>query len=502
MSAELTPFLIAAYAVLAAVLAFVLWRLRGIFLRGIPDLSATAMGLFRIVFGLALFRALDTYLELPDGPAVGGPDRESGLWETWGWVEGLAANPGLRDTIYTATMVAVVLFTVGLFARAAFVAAAIGIIVHLNVAEEYLVGSHQWVLFPFVLAPLVLVPWGDGLSLDRVLRRRLGREAPRRPPGPHYGLAVWLPGLVLGIVWLAAAAAKLVIGGTEWVTGGAVRYHWAEDHLNAPLGLGAWVAGQEPVAILLSAAGVGIEALFFTHLLFRSQWIRAAYGVVALSLLAGFYGMQGVFWFSWWLLLLAFVPWEAIVRLVRRERPVLRREREGRRSALSPRLAAGVAGVMAVLGVQQLAISRAGVEQMPFFSYYPMYSRTWESPDAFNAGLSPTKFYRYEYLVPAPGGGWTDITGRVAELSDGFVLRDAALAELIGPEHDFRPPTPEALAQLSDAYQAKFGEPLRTVRVVTRSREFDFEEGELRPGPRFPPVTVDLDDARVVRVAT
>jgi len=103
---------------LALVIAAIVHRFRHVFLRGIPDLSADAVGILRVVFGFVLFGLLDR-LALPD--AVGGPGspREAVLWEPWGWVEYLAAHWDVRDALHVATYVAVCAFTVGAFTRIA-----------------------------------------------------------------------------------------------------------------------------------------------------------------------------------------------------------------------------------------------------------------------------------------------------------------------------------------------------------------------------------------------
>jgi len=197
--------------------------------------------------------------------------------------------------------------------------------------------------------------------------------------------------MALGCAWLAAAGAKMRFGGAEWVTGGAVRYHWAEDVLNSKVGWGSWIAGHDWAAVLFSGAGMAAEALFITHALFRSEWVRLAYGVVGASLLGGFYLFQGVYWHAWWVVLLFFLPWQAITDLLARAVPRLRSEPARTGGRLSrPGLA--VAAIAAILLVQQLVMSLERVEQMPFFSNYPMYSETSASPEAFNARVAPIKY--------------------------------------------------------------------------------------------------------------
>ncbi|HWT21986.1 MAG TPA: hypothetical protein VN213_00615 [Solirubrobacteraceae bacterium] len=486
------------YAVAVAILAVLVHRFRRLVFRGVPDLSAPAVGLLRIALGLALLRALPR-LELPDAAPGGGSESEAALWGPAGWVEYLGTHWDLRDALLTATFVALVAFTVGAAARIAYALAVLGIVVRLTVAQEYGVGSHAWVIAPLVLAPLVIVRWGDALSVDALVRRLRRRPSAARPPGPHYGLAVWLPGLTLGCAWAAAAYAKLHNTGIEWITSGAVRYHWAEDYLSAKVDWGGWVAGNEPVAIFLSACGVGIELLFVTHIFFRSQWVRLAYGLAGASLLAGFYLFQGVLWYAWWTILLFFLPWQAMADLLARGVAAVRRagrgatERPADRFAFLGRTAPVAAAIVAFLVVQQAAMAREGVEQMPFFSNYPMYSYTRESPAEFNAELAPIKFYRYRVLAEGAGPP-RDVTSRLDPNQVGY-LRDAALWRMRYGDDPLDEDQREALATVRDSYRERFGEDLRRVRLLTTPRLFDFANGGLttKGAPRVPPFEIDLE---------
>lgn len=470
------------YGVLAVIAGAVLYRFRRRLLGGIPDLSATALGLFRLAFGAALLYGMNEVLRLPDAAAPGGSADEAVLWEAWGWVDYLAGHWNVRDAIYVATLVAIVAFTLGVFTRVAYVAVVAGFLVRLLVAQEYGFVSHVWVLFPLVLVPLVVVRWGDGLSVDELLRRRRGLPSAARPPGPHYGVAVWLPGLALGIVWLAAAVAKLGRSGIEWATEGAVRYHWAEDHLSAPVSWGAWIAGHEEVAIAFSVAGLLAEALFITHALVRNQWVRLGYGLTALALLSGFYLFQGVFWFPWWSVLLVFLPWQALASALGDAGSA------AARGTPSPRWYAVLAAIVAVMLVQQVAISRGGIEQMPFFSNYPMYSNTSESPEVFNRQRAPVKWYRYTILRE----DGTDITAETESLGLASAIQDAVAWRLREPDLPLDDDLRQALATAHAAYVQRSGEPLPSVRVVVDAREFDFTGGDLRDLPDPAPVELDL----------
>ena len=494
-----TPVALSAYTSAAVLAGIVAYRFRHIVLRGIPELSAPALGLYRIVLGCGLFWLMAVALRLPDTAASGGSEAEAAIWDPWPWVEHLAAHPELRDALQMATLVVICAFTVGLYARAAYLLVVAGFVVCLLVAQEYGVGSHAWVLFPLILVPLCVVPWGDGLSMDSLVRRWRGHPARARPPGVHYGIAVWMPGLVLGCVWAAAAAAKIGKTNWEWITSGAVRYHWAEDHLVAPSSWGGSLAGHEILAIALSAAAVGIEALFITHVLFRSEWVRLAYGLVGISLLFGFYVFQGLFWYAWWIPLLAFVPWVAIVNLAQRATKHAPSALPASRLATRPtkRWYASVAAIVAAVSVQQLAVSRAGIEQMPFLSSYTMYSNTWPSAAAFNKAVAPTKFYRYQIFRVSRERAVTDITRplRVAGLDS--PLRDAAAWSGRYPGRRLGSSMQQALVDARSAYKQLLGVPVRRVRVVTHARVFDFGSGRLVAVPSPAAVEIKIGESEV-----
>ena len=163
------------------------------------------------------------------------------------------------------------------------------------------------------------MPWGDGLSIDDMVRRFRGKPAPERRS--VYSLAIWLPALLLGSAWLAAAYAKLSHSGFAWVTGGAVRYHFVSDAHRAKSDWGLWIASHPKAAVAASAGGLLFEATFILAILFRNHWIRFAFALGAISFLAGLYYFQGIEWRAWWILVLALFPWEPLANGIRRLLP-------------------------------------------------------------------------------------------------------------------------------------------------------------------------------------
>jgi hypothetical protein len=346
---------------------------------GIPPMSPAAAGAFRIAFAAALLWAV-----IQSGPVEPGLDvtlhRNAGALANWPWAHALAAHGTATLWLYRALLGAVVLFGLGIVTRVATVGVAA--LATLNaIALLQRQSAHDWGLPVVALWLLALAPLGDALSVDALVRRWRGRQPPQREP-QQYGLAVWIPGLALGLALFAAAFAKIDTSGLAWITDGAVRYHFIEDSYQAPTDWGLRIASNDILSVIASLAAVFAEAAIVVHVFFRSWRLRFACGVVATMLLLGFFLLQGVLWRLWWVLLVAFVPWEPIVAALTR-----------RARGTAPRPASGWAlhrwqvAVLALVVLQQVVFSSLHLELEPFASDYGMYSFTWTSREAFEAHL-------------------------------------------------------------------------------------------------------------------
>lgn len=278
----------------------------------VPELSAGAMGLLRIAYGLLLLRAVTAHIELPSLPFPRDAHRERGALGGVELTHTLASSATAHAIIQVGTIVSIVLFTVGALTRIAIVAAAVGLALHVVIYLTAL-GAHAYGLPLLVLILLVVVPWGHGFSVDETVRRLRGKTArPATHTSRAYGLALWLPGFALGVALAAAAYAKLHVSGTEWITGGAVQYHWVEDGVNAPVDWGLWIAAHKELAVVMSLGAVALEGLFFLNVFFRGERWRLVFGGALLSLLLGLWLFQNIFWFFWWALLAFFIPWQSV----------------------------------------------------------------------------------------------------------------------------------------------------------------------------------------------
>jgi hypothetical protein len=355
----------------SAARAFPGWLGRAVW-RGIPLSTAEAAGLFRIVFGglvLAYVAARPVRPGLLVPPAITDAEGPYGVLVRW-----LSVRPAVVDGLEWWLLLTGAACVAGLVTRVSYGLFVAGFLVWACVFTLQ-TSSHAVAAMSFALLCLLAVPWGDAWSLDAWWRRRRGLPAHTRSP-VVYGYATWVPGLVLGVAFAAAAWAKIG-NGPGWILNGTVRYHFVSDLDHALVSWGPAITQYHWVAVALSASAVVIEILAVTASLSRSTWYRLAIGAASLGLLGGFALFQGVFWWLWWILTLSFLPWTSIAR-----HPVT--QPAGRRAARVP--AAQMAAV-ALLVTQQLVVTALGTEARPLLSQYDMYSASYGSPEEYDASI-------------------------------------------------------------------------------------------------------------------
>ena len=163
------------------------------------------------------------------------------------------------------------------------------------------------------------------------------------------------------------------------------------------------------VAIALSFGAIAIESLVVIAAVFGPPWVRLLAAAAVIPMLTGFWLFQGVFWPSWWVLLLSFAPWHLIRRPTRDVRRTGFITDDGRpipyvvpgfspakaghyvgyetaSSDYSPRSPSlrhvQTAFFIAAIG-QQVAASVWRLELPPMVSAYDMYSKTYAGPDEY-----------------------------------------------------------------------------------------------------------------------
>lgn len=346
----------------------------------VPVASAESVALFRIVFGSALLLFV---LRMPV-PAAWAADPSNVVSPAHRLLlRSFVAAPWAADWLPPWLAFWGALFILGAFARTAFACLTVGIIAW---ALLYTTRTSYHTVSALLLALLALQwsRWGDAWSIDAWRRR------PRPSAGglaQHYGFTVWVPGLVLGLVFGAAALAKLRDSGVAWILNGTVKYHFLSDSTQAMVDWGLRIAPYHGLAVLLSFGAIAIETLVIVGVVSRAYRFRLIAGGAALFLLAGFSMLQGLFWPAWWILLLSFLPWHLVRPSVEPPSPAGEYPPSARLPGPVPKLA--VYMVMALFA-QQFVVSLLRLEVSPVLSTYDMYSTTYGSPAEYEQKAGQT----------------------------------------------------------------------------------------------------------------
>ncbi len=431
----------------------------------VPAISASRLAIFRAILGFAFLLILlyDPIRAIPrEVQHAYSPLADAA------WVHAVGASTAATLALQLIGCAAATAFALGVRARISYVTLVAVLLVHTFVLLLRR-GVHDWDLPIVTLIALILVPWGDAPPLWQLGRAR--RDGATEV-SPAYGFAIWLPGFTIGLAFAAAAYAKLHRSGLEWVTGGAVRYHFVDDGRNAPFTLGLWVATHPRVAVVLALAAVLVETLFILVVVARGWRARAAIGLAGFGLMAGFFVFQGVYWFPWLILFTAFLPWNRGIDGPRG--PV-----SSARRCLTPLHAV----VLIVLVSAQVYASYRAIEIEPLLTNFPMYSITYQSPEHFERSR--------EQLLFEAGG--VDITDHVREAMGAATLEAIARqpAQAGGPGGELS----AALAEFRARYTMLYGACPPAIDVaLLRRNPFDWQAGRYLPEMRERLGTVRLSE--------
>jgi hypothetical protein len=426
----------------------------------VPPISAAALGLFRVAFAASLALV----------------------------VRSTVSEPASR----TLCLVCLGLFAIGLAARVSFVLFVLVFTrVHLGETDDHAVALPLKTLWL-----MMIVPWGAGAGVDAWLRGRFGRP-PGTAPSRAYGLATWIPVLMLGLAYAAAAFAKMDEVGPRWITGGAVKYFFLADAHRAPVPWGRLIARSDTLSVLLSGGAVAGEASIILAAIWPSTAMVCAAGIVALSLQAGFYLFQGVWWPAWWALLPAFLPWQPIASAT--QRMLGRPEGEGSRSMAAAGQLPWIVGVVLILAVLQQPIASLLRRTYSFLlSDFPMYSNVYFASRAEVAAQQEAVFQPPPMIRFQPAGGTPDggIDARLRDIDRGDVLSTVARKVAGG-----QPITEADAASVRDVtarYVSKFGSVPLQIDVMADTWRFDWSTADFAPREQWKKIaTVDLDDGAI-----
>ena len=340
----------------------------------IPAGSAEQVAVLRIVFGIAL---LALFLDQRVGPASV-LQSTNALTPLHQWlIAPFVRAPFLTQWVLPWLLLASALFIAGAASGLSYLMLTIGALAWATLMTARL-GYHM--VSALLVALFCLIPsrWGDAWSVDAWWRRRHLR-APAKARSPQdYGYTLWMPGVVIGVTFAAAAVAKLRESGIAWILNGTVKYHFLSDAASAPLDWGLRVGLYPKLAVALSFFAILTESLIVFGAFARRYVYRAIAGMAGVALLGGFALFQGLFWPAWWLLLVSFLPWHWLARHSTPVQSTNPSAADLARVRLQPL-------IVIVLIAQQLLVSGLSVEAGPALSTYGMYSNTYDSPEAYES---------------------------------------------------------------------------------------------------------------------
>jgi hypothetical protein len=210
-------------------------------------------------------------------------------------------NPTTITILYWATFGFGVLALVGLLTRVSLMLFATGTWIFVAHLFSYGDRHHTEALFAIFLMLLALVPSGERLSVDAILRRRRtglgGAETSE--------LAIWPLKLILvllGLTYLSAGMAKMIHSGLRWMNGYTLQGHTLADALSRGHPFGVWLAQQHTLAVLLSVFTIAFELFFWVALVVPRRWLPALL-LVALLFQVGLYVTGGYDFFQHMVLL-------------------------------------------------------------------------------------------------------------------------------------------------------------------------------------------------------
>lgn len=449
---------------------------------GVPRLSNEAASIYRICLGFALLYAFHRRLTPIDNSTLVTIPRGYGLG-SFAYLHWLSVNLSVQQYLFQIAKFALYLFILGVLPSISFTVAALCALQIVGV-QLTRAGQHVWGAPMVVLLGLCFATWGDRYGIAQFFyRRRCHETNGQRPSLGGYGFAVWWPSLVIGVAYLCAAIAKLRLSGFEWITGGAVKYHFVEDFQGAPVNWGLMIADWPTLAVLLSLGAVLAEGSFILVNLTARPMIRLAFGLVGLSLHFGFWLFQGVVWIPWLVLYVCFLPWEQIHAAGLRCKRALPRML-GAITPAPPQVypapslkPAHWIAVATLLSAQTYACYHR-FEFEPFVSDYPMYSNTSHSWEEFIQERLWTRFQRYHFEVVQPNGTAVDVTPameRMGEQTSNVLVDTFRKRAQTGTTAEL--PPVEELHKIRDAIANIVGNEVNEIRMTVDRRVLDLGDG-------------------------
>ena len=296
----LTPLALLAAAILAAgVVGFgpaAALRSESFERRFVGTATPTCLGLIRVLaFSAMTMNAL--WEDVGSAAALPTEIRQSmGVADLLLLFPGLLASEEALDVFQGVTIVLLVLATLGVGTRWAVPLAAVSYLLMAGVPRMYSWFYHVGWGAACVGLGLAFTPCGDGFSLDRLLKRRLGKSVVPDEPAAVYGWSRYLCWTVLALPYTIAGLSKLRAYGFRWADPVNFRPYMYQDSLD-PMQFSFDGGLQLVHAPDFLVWGMGLSALLgetlFVLVLF-SRVARVVLPVVTIGMHVGILFMQNI----------------------------------------------------------------------------------------------------------------------------------------------------------------------------------------------------------------
>ena len=236
--------------------------------------------------------------------------------------------------VWLAANAAGVLAAVGLFTRSALLTLGLGYWTLVGHQWSYGELHHTEALYCIAFVLLALSPSGRCYSLDAWLGRR--RRRPERwGPDARTDTATWAPRLIqclLGVAYFSAGSGKLLDGGLYWMNGETLQQIVLTDYVRFGMPAGLWLVQSFWLCVAGAVMTIVVETFFFVAVFVTRarKYVLAAGAALHL----GIYFTMAAPFFTWMVLYVVFVDFEALRRWADRKprsasatlrRPVMRR---------------------------------------------------------------------------------------------------------------------------------------------------------------------------------
>lgn len=203
-----------------------------------------------------------------------------------------------------------VLSIVGLFTRPAMLVFAVLNLFFISHKYSYGEEHHAQAIYCLAILFIALAPCHRALSIDALIARRRGmadaQPTKSRDTFWPIRLAQWL----LCLAYMNAGAAKLAVGGLDWLNGVTLQTHLLQDGIRWDRPAGLWLAKQHTLCVIASIGAVGMELFFPIIMIFRR--LAPLFLIGGVMLHVGIFILQAAPFWEFLVLYSMWVPWERL----------------------------------------------------------------------------------------------------------------------------------------------------------------------------------------------